>query len=93
MDGVAIRKLLGLLTKVSTPAGLGDLQYPALSERAATIARVAALQAAAQLQQAAGAAGGFYAELATQLKPALPALRSCWLAPLRDYLKRVACPL
>ena len=86
VDPVAVRKLLGLLTKLASPDELGsNVSYPEYSESAATMVRAAALQATAQLMQAASAPDApYYAELRTQLSPSLPSLRDCWLALLRD---------
>jgi len=85
VDPVAVRKLLGLLTKMLTPISLAQLEYPALSDAAATVVRTAALRAAAALQQAVATEPTARAELATQLKSALPALRTCWMGLLRDW--------
>lgn len=85
VDHIAVRKLLGLLLKLASPAELGALVYPAYSESSATMVRAAALQATAQLMQAAVAPAAQYPELLLQLAPTLPALRDCWLALLRDF--------
>jgi len=92
VDAIAIRKLLVLLTKIVSRDGLQALQYPALSEHAATMVRTAALQAAAQLQVAAVHAPEHHAELASQLTPWLFELRSCWMATLCDFAALEAVP-
>ena len=84
VDPVAVRKLLGLLTKLCSPTELSSLRYPEYSESAATMVRAAALQASAQLLQACAPADAPYAELRTQLEPSLPGMRDCWLGLLRD---------
>ena len=84
VDPVAVRKLLALLVKLASPAELAAISFPAYSESSATMVRAAALQATAQLLQAASAPQAPYVELLKQLAPSLSGLRDAWLALLRD---------
>ena len=133
VDPPAVKKLVALLLRLVTQDGLVQVQFPAFSEAAATMVRAAALQAVAELQQAAVQPGGYQAvrhmtanrpaywprryvlnshdhvlnthyvrilnmeyvcsqdcvrvvwqEIGGQLQEALPVLRDCWLALLRD---------
>ena len=86
VDPTAVRKLLALLTKLCSADDLSALAYPALSESAATMVRVAALQASAQLWVACTERPHAYAELARQMAPSLPSLRTCWMCLVRDLL-------
>ncbi|KAL1520667.1 hypothetical protein AB1Y20_022238 [Prymnesium parvum] len=84
VDPVAVRKMVALLTKLIGD-GLQQIQFPAFSETAATMVRAAALQGAAQLQQAAQQENSAVPEISSQLHSALPMLRDCWMALLRDF--------
>ena len=86
VDPVAISRLLSLLTKLISPSGLADVYYPAFSESAATMVRVAALRGAADVMKLAlaPATAPRYVGLLKAVLPSLPAMRDCWMAMLRD---------
>ena len=97
VDAVAVRKLLSLLLEgplaaqdtlvpFGHPSANGTAaHYPALSESAAALVMLSALTAAADLQRAAAREPSMHTELITALRPALPRLRTAWLALLRDW--------